>query len=721
MGLEIQTDTIAELQAALDAERAAESHKGVDVKATEVKKMAADTERVTRVNAPSDPPQDLKATSLHEHPQPEITSEDSLASISMIELAEVLDQHRIWVESAGETGAKADLSGVSLTKADLTGVNLQGASLQRVNLAGADLSMANLRGASLIQADMRDTNLLGAELRGANLMGANLYGAEGVWVGRLGGANLFDAILPETVAAFDSSRAIEDATKVARWFYFLMLSLSAICCLLIASTSDLRLILNSSAIPLSRLGNVLPMTGFYLGGPLLLFIAYVRFHFLLLRLWGGMAELPAVFVDGQTLEKDGPWYLMGVVRRHFRWMRDGRSPFAMLETMLSTILAYWVVPATLFLFWLRYLVRQDFRGTLLHSVLLTLSVGAATCLPSIVSKFLRPGELRHHKTKNLLRLAFLTLRAALATGCVILLFSLGVNRGLPSDRDIAPQHSTADIRRWAANVLQSVGYRPYADLTEASLSSAPPNGDWSEQGLAEVDGAHLNQINLRFTRAYRAYLVNAKLWRANLEGAYLSEADLRDANLREANLRDAILDRAKIGHALLVSSNASGANLTGADLRAADLSYSVLENARLSNAKLGGASLYAVNLRYAQMLRADLSLADLRDTKLEQSTLSFANLQQADLSSAKLTQANLNGAQLKGAILLDADLKSADLQGAVLAGAVLRDADLHNAILSGADLRGASGLTAAQVCSARWRGALLDPEMQTAVQTQCPQ
>ena len=130
-----------------------------------------------------------------------------------MELAEILDQHRIWVESAGDAGNKADLCGVNLAKADLTGVNLQGAQLQRANLARADLSMANLRGANLVQADMRDTNLLGAELRGANLMGANLYGAEGVWVGRLGGANLFDAILPETVAAFDSSKAIEDATK----------------------------------------------------------------------------------------------------------------------------------------------------------------------------------------------------------------------------------------------------------------------------------------------------------------------------------------------------------------------------------------------------------------------------------------------------------------------------------------------------------------------------
>ncbi|HXM16576.1 MAG TPA: pentapeptide repeat-containing protein, partial [Candidatus Eremiobacteraceae bacterium] len=160
---------------------------------------------------------EVQAEPLQDHDRPvneatEETPEHTFTTISVLELAEILDQHRIWVESAGESGNKADLCGVNLAKADLTGVNLQGAQLQRANLAGADLSMANLRGANLVQADLHDTNLLGAELRGANLMGANLYGAEGVWVGRLGGANLFDAILPETVAAFDSSKAIEDAT-----------------------------------------------------------------------------------------------------------------------------------------------------------------------------------------------------------------------------------------------------------------------------------------------------------------------------------------------------------------------------------------------------------------------------------------------------------------------------------------------------------------------------
>jgi len=127
------------------------------------------------------------------------------SSIPLIELAQILDEHKMWVESGGETGTKADLTGANLTGADLTGVNLQDAILTKANLTGADLSMANLRGTNLVHADLRNATLLGTELRGANLMGATLYGAEGLWVGRLGGTNLFDALLPESVAEFSST------------------------------------------------------------------------------------------------------------------------------------------------------------------------------------------------------------------------------------------------------------------------------------------------------------------------------------------------------------------------------------------------------------------------------------------------------------------------------------------------------------------------------------
>src|SRR5260370_39059595 len=266
----------------------------------------------------------------------EPSNEADSVGISLIDLAEILDQHKMWVESGGETGVKADLCGVNLAKADLTGVNLQGAHLHRTSLVGADLSMANLRGASLVRSNLQNANLLGTELRGANLIGANLYGSQGLWFRRLRGTNLFYPVLPHPTSAVDSSKAIGDAAKVLRWFYFLTVGASLLCCLLIAFTTDVRLLINSSALHTTRLGNLLPMTGLYLGGPLVLLALSLRFHFLLLRLWGSMAALPAVFPDGQTLEKDGPWYLMGLVRRHFRWQGESRSAMTAFETALST-------------------------------------------------------------------------------------------------------------------------------------------------------------------------------------------------------------------------------------------------------------------------------------------------------------------------------------------------------------------------------------------------
>ncbi|MDR5615553.1 pentapeptide repeat-containing protein, partial [Arsenophonus sp.] len=113
------------------------------------------------------------------------------------ELRKILDEHKVWVESLGEDGSKADLCRAnlreadlrgadkncnhlgffSLREADLRGADLYGANLREANLYGADLCRANLYGANLYGADLRGANLYGADLRGADLRGANLYGA----------------------------------------------------------------------------------------------------------------------------------------------------------------------------------------------------------------------------------------------------------------------------------------------------------------------------------------------------------------------------------------------------------------------------------------------------------------------------------------------------------------------------------------------------------------
>src|SRR6266481_2821804 len=422
-----------------------------------------------------------------------------MAGSWMLEFAAILDQHRIWVESGGEAGTKADLCGANLENADLTGVNLQGAFLQRANLRGADLSMANLRHASLVQADLCNANLLGAELRGANLMGATLYGVEGLWLGRLGGANLYDAMLPETISSIDGSKAVWDATRTARWFYLLMLSVCALCAAGVATSSDPRLILDGQTIPIARLGNILPINSFYLIAPIFLVVLFVRFQFLLLRVWSSMAALPAVFPDGQTIERGGPWYLMGLVRRHFRWLRESKTPVSGIESVVASLLAYWAVPATVAALWMRYLVRQDMRGTALHVLFFVLSVSVATGLPSLVSRVIRSGEVRRHSPRSVARLAFLTLRAPIAFGLILLLLSCGVILGIPAESDASRKYFSASPRRWAAEAFRLVGYRPYADLIEATLvpprvrgASAPSSNALIPNGSSASPNANAN-------------------------------------------------------------------------------------------------------------------------------------------------------------------------------------------------------------------------------------
>ena len=637
----------------------------------------------------------------------------------LLAVAEALDQHRIWVESSAKEGIQGDFAGANLCDADLTGVNLQGAEMAKVNLRGADLSMANLRGANLVEADLRETNLLGTELAGANLMGANLYGAQGLWAGRLGGTNLFDATLPEAVGALDGGKTIGQFTQSARRFYLLVMLLCAGACGLVALTTDVRLLLDESATVTARIPNFLPLQGFYLGAPLLLTVLYLRMQFLLLRLWGSMGALPAVFPDGQTPEKDGSWFLMGPIRPHLRWTRDPRSPLAIVECVLAKLLAYWAVPATLFLFWLRYLVMQDYRGTLLQVFLLTVVSAGACAMPRVVARVLRPGDWTDESTSQFMHDVLAAFRVPVAAGIVVFLLSLGVIRGMPADRDLRTEISRSDPRRWAASAFQALGYRPYADVTEESVSAGSKKPA-SESETGNGTGPRLNEINLRYSRGYRSQFAGARMWKANLEGASLSEADFTAANLREAILRGASLDHMHAAKANLVSADGQGAMLEGADFRNADLSFANLQGATLTTANFQHATLYAVLLRQSNLLRADLGHADLRDVKLEGAVLSLASMEQTDFSAAKLIGANLTGAQAKGTIFLEADLSKADLRGAAFPGAVLRQAKLDGARVEGADFRGALGLEAWQVCATQgWRGAQFDPDVLAAVTQAC--
>lgn len=92
------------------------------------------------------------------------------------ELNKILEQHKVWQETDGDDGARANLQ-----KADLRGADLQKANLQEADLQGANLQGANLRWANLRWANLRGANLRGADLRGADLD----FSAWPLWCGSL--------------------------------------------------------------------------------------------------------------------------------------------------------------------------------------------------------------------------------------------------------------------------------------------------------------------------------------------------------------------------------------------------------------------------------------------------------------------------------------------------------------------------------------------------------
>ena len=119
-----------------------------------------------------------------------------MKKITEEELKEILEQHKLWLDSNGKEGKRADLSGAdlryaTLSDADLRYATLTDANLTMADLSGADLTGANLTGANLTGANLTRVDLTGADLRRANLTEADLRRAN------LRRANLTNTIIDE--------------------------------------------------------------------------------------------------------------------------------------------------------------------------------------------------------------------------------------------------------------------------------------------------------------------------------------------------------------------------------------------------------------------------------------------------------------------------------------------------------------------------------------------
>lgn len=105
------------------------------------------------------------------------------------ELNKILEQHKLWLETNGNEGARANFSEADLEYVNFSGANLERAIFDKANLFGANLSRANLFQANFFKADLFEASLFEADLRGSNFEEANLVTAN------LCGADFFEATL----------------------------------------------------------------------------------------------------------------------------------------------------------------------------------------------------------------------------------------------------------------------------------------------------------------------------------------------------------------------------------------------------------------------------------------------------------------------------------------------------------------------------------------------
>jgi uncharacterized protein YjbI with pentapeptide repeats len=92
-------------------------------------------------------------------------------------LTEILRQHKIWLDSEGREGKRANLSSEDLRQADLRGADLRSVNMRGAMLDNLDVRGANFEDADLAEASLRYMHAPKVSFQRANFAGTNCEGA----------------------------------------------------------------------------------------------------------------------------------------------------------------------------------------------------------------------------------------------------------------------------------------------------------------------------------------------------------------------------------------------------------------------------------------------------------------------------------------------------------------------------------------------------------------
>lgn len=514
---------------------------------------------------------------------------------------------------SGAVLAKASLRGAQLRQACLAAVDLKGANLAGADLANADLEAADLEGANLEEADVLGANLRRSVLRATRLRGirglaraalndADFEGASGLTGDEFAGADLAGVRLPATLSFEARLAYIAESSQNARPAFLSILLSCVLIILTVISTPDHALLSNASLALLPDLSINIPAASFFWVAPILLLGLYVYLHLQMFGIGETLASLPAVFPDGTPLDRRAyPWIGTKLLRMKGGWKR------LQFEEILTILLLWGTVPATLLAIWIRYLPLRDWLVSGVHVVLITGCASAAMRFFEQTASTMSCGRMQLTRRRPLL-----CILAAMLTAV-----TLGVGL-FPIVFDANPRKIgffVVDIR---ASELKGMDLRK-KDLRYATASKSDVSG-------SDLRDSDLRRADFQRSRFEGADLESARLDRTDLDGsdfqnACLRKAVLMDADLEDADFRGAYLGLADLRTPLLTRGNFADANLQGANLRGAVLAQadfsgasigcfvahrkepdSVVECPDFAGAILDGARLSGADLRYVRGL-----------------------------------------------------------------------------------------------------------------------
>ena len=458
----------------------------------------------------------------------------------------------------------------------------------------------------------------------------------------------------KTDELFRLKEAVENAAVISRRSYVLHLVISIYIILIVASTSDIDILLGSDVeLPLLNIKVSLKLA-YIIASPLYILYhcaLFMQLYFLAKKTHGLRSYIEENFDSSQIkILQDSVYpFLLGqaIADRHIKVDERDQAFSKFLLTIMSTGTLIVLPLIVLLSVQIKFLSYQSEFITMIHKASF---FGDLLLIWLFVPKIMSAGrdiELLQRKG------AFYFVSSAI--GIILILFSSLVLTVPMSQIDMFLSFLDSARRYIPRNVVLNdtllVRQEPPGEI-RAHYLKMPPEGDEKEAWAR-----HAQPINLR------------------------------KRSLISAEFKRAILDRADFSNANLTQADFSGARLQRARFASVIASHVVFENAELQYATFLGADLKDASLRFARLNNADLQNADLRRGYLDSANLSGAKLKGSDLTSTKFQNAILSGADLSNAVVKDANFYQADLS----------DADLSCAQLSGSDLSTATGLTQKQL------------------------